>query len=238
MFDRHFTWDAHVSDVVRSCVGLLVGLRHLRNFLPRLVMLAVVRALVISRVNYCLSVYGNSSTTNEARLMKVINFATRVVTGLRRFDHVSRARSALGLCAPRQMHDSRAAIVGHRVRMLGEHEELASLFCTFAESRHCDRTTRQDRYLRPPTTKAAAGQRSFSYRAASLLKPDARWCEAAESYSFSASSENFCFSIGDRHICSYHCVRVCACVVFLCASIWHFTIPPVTNRFTLWTIDT
>ena len=59
LFDRHLTWDAHVSDVVRSCVGLLVGLRHLRNFLPRLVMLAVVRALVISRVNYCLSVYGN-----------------------------------------------------------------------------------------------------------------------------------------------------------------------------------
>ena len=53
--------------------------------------------------------------------------------------------------------------------MLGEPEELASLFCTFAESRHCDRATRQDRYLRPPTTKTAAGRRSFSHRATSLL---------------------------------------------------------------------
>ena len=44
--------------------------------------------------------YGNGSATNEARLAKVINFATRVVTGLRKFDHVSRARVDLGLCTP------------------------------------------------------------------------------------------------------------------------------------------
>ena len=25
LFDRHLTWDAHVSDVVRKCVGLLIG---------------------------------------------------------------------------------------------------------------------------------------------------------------------------------------------------------------------
>ena len=128
VFDRHLTWDPHVSDVVRKCVGLLVGLRHLRSFLPQHAMLAIVRALVVSRVSYCLSVYGNGSATNEARLIKVINFVTRVVTGLRKFDRVSRARNDLGLLTPRQMYDSRVAIVAHRVRMLGEPEELASLF--------------------------------------------------------------------------------------------------------------
>ena len=34
LFDRHLTWDAHVSVVVRKCVGLLIGLRHLRHFPP------------------------------------------------------------------------------------------------------------------------------------------------------------------------------------------------------------
>ena len=53
VFDRHLTWDAHVSDVVRKCVGLLVGLRHLRSFLPQHAMLAIVRALVVSPVSYC-----------------------------------------------------------------------------------------------------------------------------------------------------------------------------------------
>ena len=169
LFDRHLTWDEHVSDVVRKCVGLLIGLRHLRRFLPRHALLAIVRSLVVSRVSYCLSVYGNGSATNETRLAKVINFAARVVTGLRKFDHVSRSRVDLGLCTPRQMYDTRMAIVAHRVRVLGEPDELASLLCTFADARPCERITRQDQCLRPPTARTAAGQRSFAHRAASLL---------------------------------------------------------------------
>ena len=43
LFDRHLSWDAHVSDVVRKCFGLLIGLRHLRHFLPQNVMLTIVR---------------------------------------------------------------------------------------------------------------------------------------------------------------------------------------------------
>ena len=78
LFDRHLTWDAHVSNVVRECVGLLVGLRHLSHFLPQRAMLTIVQGLVISRVRYCLSVYGNGSAANDARLMKIVNFATRV----------------------------------------------------------------------------------------------------------------------------------------------------------------
>ena len=169
MFDRHLTWDAHVSDVVRRCVGLLIGLRHLRHYLPQHVMMTVVQGLVISRVRYCLSVYGNGSAANDARLMKVLNFATRVVAGLRKFDHVSHARDRLGLRTPRQMCDLQTVTVAHKVRVLGEPETLASLFRTYADARACDRPTRQDRYLRPPATRTAAGQRSFAHRAASLL---------------------------------------------------------------------
>ena len=50
LFDRHLTWDAHVSDVVRKCVGLLIGLRHLRHYLPRHVMLTIVQGLSMETV--------------------------------------------------------------------------------------------------------------------------------------------------------------------------------------------
>ena len=45
------------------------------------------------------------------------------------------------------------------------------LFVTFGVSRQqrCDRSTRQDRHFRSPFTRTAAGQRSFLYRATSLL---------------------------------------------------------------------
>ena len=50
LFHCHLGWDAHVRDTVHKCIGLLIGLRHLRAFLLRRTMLSVVKALVISRV--------------------------------------------------------------------------------------------------------------------------------------------------------------------------------------------
>ena len=67
------------------------------------------------------------------------------------------------------MCDAQTAIIAHRIRALGEPEELASLFVTFADARQCNRPTRQDRDLRPPATRTAVGRRGFAYRAASLL---------------------------------------------------------------------
>ena len=78
-------------------------------------------------------------------------------------------REELGLRTPHQMCDSQTAIVAHKVRDLGEPEDIASLLESFANARQCERATRQDLHLCPPTTRTATGQRSFAYRAASLL---------------------------------------------------------------------
>ena len=82
---------------------------------------------------------------------------------------MSDARCGLGLLTPRQMCDMNTAVVAHKACLTSEPVDLASLLCTNAAARTCDRTTRQDRHLRPPATRTAAGQRSFAYRAATLL---------------------------------------------------------------------
>ena len=106
--------------------------RHLRHFLPRRVLFTIVQGLVISRVQYCISVYGNNTAANCDRLPKVINFATRVVTGLKKYDHVSHARCNLVLRTPRQMCDMYTAVVAHKARVTGEPADLASLLNTYA----------------------------------------------------------------------------------------------------------
>ena len=171
LFDRHLTWDDHVSAVVRQCVGLLIGLRHRRHLLPRHVMRVVVDGLVLSRVRYCISVYGCGTANNDARLLRIVNFATRVVTGLKKYDRVSRAREELGFIPPRRMCDLSTVAVAHKAIMCGEPTDISSQFVTFGDSRQqrCDRGTRQDRRLRPPLMRTAAGQRSFTYRAVTLL---------------------------------------------------------------------
>ena len=132
-------------------------------------MLTIVYGLVISRLRYCIAVYGSGSAANDVRLLKVVNFATRVVTGLKKYDHVSRALVDLGPCIPRQMCDMQSAIVTHKACVLGEPVELAALFSTYATARTHERVTRQDRHLRPPSRRTAAGQRSFASHAAKLL---------------------------------------------------------------------
>ena len=31
MFDKHLTWDTHVSALVKKCNGILIGLSHVRH---------------------------------------------------------------------------------------------------------------------------------------------------------------------------------------------------------------
>ena len=169
IFDRHLSWDAHVSDVVQQCMGPLLGLRHLGHFLPRHVMSTIVQRLVISRVRYCIAVYGNGSALNDRGLMKLVNFAVRIPTGLKKFDHLSRARDDLRLLTPSQMYDAQNAIAAHKALLYREPGDLIELLRTPGEARDGDRVTRQDRSLRIPAMCRAAGQRSFEYRVAHLL---------------------------------------------------------------------
>ena len=62
-----------------------------------------------------------------------------------------------------------SSTMAYKAHVRGEPSELASLFETFSDARSCERVTRQDRVLRPPGTPTTTGQRSFGYRAVSLL---------------------------------------------------------------------
>ena len=42
IFDRHLSWEQHISMVTRRCFGMLTGLAHLRHYLPGSVLTAVV----------------------------------------------------------------------------------------------------------------------------------------------------------------------------------------------------
>ena len=95
LFDQHLSWNAHVSALSRKCCGILTGLSHVRHYLPPETLPEIVNALVISHIRYCLVVYGNGSSKNQRRIQKLINFAVRVISGKRKFDHISDVRDSL-----------------------------------------------------------------------------------------------------------------------------------------------
>ena len=95
-FDRNLSWDAHVNSVTRRCFGTLSGLSHLRGRLPSSVISVLVNALVLSQVRYCITVYGNGSKTNLARIQKIINYGAKLIFGRKKFDHASDLLEKLG----------------------------------------------------------------------------------------------------------------------------------------------
>jgi len=74
----------HVNAVVRSCFATLRQIRSVRLSLPCHALLTLVRALVVSKVDYCNSVLAGVSRQLQDRLQSVLNAAARSVFSARR----------------------------------------------------------------------------------------------------------------------------------------------------------
>ena len=175
VFDKYLTWDTHVSALVKKCNGILIGLSHVRHQIPTDLLPTLVNALVISHVRYCLAVYGNGSEKNTQRLQKIMNFAMRVVSGRRKFDHISDVRDELGWPTARQLYLQHSISLLHKIRVTGEPQALASHLQANSSLR--SRSTRQDTDLALPRMRTEAGRRRLLYSVVQLyneLPPDLR----------------------------------------------------------------
>ena len=168
IFDRTLNWNAHVTSVTRRCFGIPSGLSHLRGRLPSSVISALVNALVISQVRYCVSIYGNGSKANLSRLKKKYQLQGKTVFGRKKYDHVSDLLDKLGWLSAENLTTYHTLCMMRKVLRLGEPEGLAAGFATVAEVREAPeesaRTTRQDRDLHVSRSSTEMGKRRFICR--------------------------------------------------------------------------
>ena len=161
VFDQSMTFTAHTDDVVRRCTGILIGLSHSRHSLPHSTLTALVQGLVISLIRYCISVYGICNATDTARLQKVLNFAARVISGRRKFDHISDVLRDLQWLTAHNMYQYHALTLLKRMLTLSQPESLSA---SLVQRRHVrQRTTRQDDLLHVPAIRTESGRRRFLY---------------------------------------------------------------------------
>jgi len=80
---------AHVTATVRACFAALRMIRSVRRSLPRHALLAMVRALVVSKVDYCNSVLAGLPVALLQRLQSVLNAAARLVFSVRKSEHIT-----------------------------------------------------------------------------------------------------------------------------------------------------
>ena len=80
---------SHVAATVRSCFAALRQLRSVRRCLPQQALLTLIRALIISKVDYCCSVLVGVSGHLLDRLQSVLNAAARLVFSARRSERIT-----------------------------------------------------------------------------------------------------------------------------------------------------
>ena len=161
--DRHLNYDKHVSLLVSSCMNKLCQINSAKNSFDTKTLSEVISSLVISKMVYCSSVWSNTSASNVKKVQSIQNFACKIITKSRKYDHVTPLLRELNwLPVDKLLYFRDASLTYKCVNNLAPDYLCNKLI---KRSSIHDRRTRTHDSLQIPLFKTAAGQRSFTYRA-------------------------------------------------------------------------
>jgi len=87
--DADLTMSAHITATARACFAALRQIRSVRRYLTCDALLTLLRALVITKVDYCSSTLAGVSSALLQCLQSVLNAAARLVFSARRSEHIT-----------------------------------------------------------------------------------------------------------------------------------------------------
>ena len=162
MLDNDLTFTEHVTYSAQRALGRLRGLYRFRDLLPESAKFQIMQSLILSVFYYCYPAYGNSISCGDIeRIQKLQNSAVRLIFNLRRFDHVSPFREAVGLLPMETVCRIQTCCMIHKVLSHSEPQYLSERLLYREEV--SQRTTRHANLLHFPKVRLEVGRRSFSY---------------------------------------------------------------------------
>ena len=164
--DSCLTWEHHVKLVQDRCFEILIGLYHAKQLLPTALLPLIIDALVMSHIRYALQVYGNAGKELVKKMEKVVNFAARIISGRRKYDHISDVVSELGWLDVNQLIDYGDLCLLHKLLTTGRPAVLADQLSFNREN--VARKTRQSNHLALSKPRTNHGKKTFIYRACKL----------------------------------------------------------------------
>ena len=160
--DQNLTWDSHVTQIVKKCNRSLAQVGRVKDLLPRQQRIAVVNALIIPHIDYCCSVWGNTTQNNIRRLQVVQNRAARLALGCDRYTHVDSMLKTLGWLTVRDRIQQKSIATFERIMLTKQPKALHDKI-TFQSQIHNYRT-RSMNTIRLPKPKSNSQKRRFLYR--------------------------------------------------------------------------
>ena len=89
LLDTRLSYNEHITKTTSNCLFKLKQINRIKHLLDRKTLLLVINSFVFSKIQYCSTVWSNTSKSNIDKLQKVQNFAGRIILGLRKYDHIS-----------------------------------------------------------------------------------------------------------------------------------------------------
>ena len=165
--DKTLSVQKHISSI---CCASFLELRRIASIRPYLSQSAAARlvaAIVISRLDYCNSVFIGLPADHIARLQRVQNNAARLVLKKRRRDHVTPLLKELHWLRVKFRCQYKIATLSYRHFDGSLPPYLSSSLCTYEPSRSL-RSSNEKLLKIPKRNLKSFGQRSFSFMAPSL----------------------------------------------------------------------
>ena len=174
--DCHFTTNAHISNMARTCYFELHRLASIRRFSTSTATATLVSALVLSRIDYCNSLLFGSTHGATSHLQRIHNYAARVILRLLKLSSITIHLKSLHWL-PVKVRST------HKIACLCYHCHSSTAPSYVADMLHKKpshtRITRSSSYTmpllnRPANSKATIGDRSFAFASSSVCPNDVR----------------------------------------------------------------
>ena len=89
ILDSNLTYNEHIITTVSACMKRLGQINRVKHAFDQRTLTIIINSLVFSKLFYCSNVWSNTTERNLDKLQAVQNFACRIISGARKFDHIT-----------------------------------------------------------------------------------------------------------------------------------------------------
>ena len=96
LLDPHLTYDKHIQALSSSCISKLGQIGRVKHNFDQPTLATNIDTLVMSKINYCSTVWSDTLDSNIKKIQLIQNCAARLITGVPKYDYISQTLKALG----------------------------------------------------------------------------------------------------------------------------------------------
>ena len=111
ILDSSLTFSSHISSLSSSLLSTLCQISRVYHLFSKEALRIMINSLVFSKLFYCSTVWSSIYKQNIHKLRLVLNFAARILTHTRKYDHITPALKDLGWLTAEEQLRLRDAIL-------------------------------------------------------------------------------------------------------------------------------